>query len=163
MEEEKAVENFRLWFVEPIEKLKELPDGAGGFIAFMVGLALYERLIIAKLKLDNHPTDDAAVQKAMTDDLRLTDLQRRIFWDMLRNGLLHQAMPKIGKTNCIFHHIFSGYPEFRTLDSSPVICIDPWKFTDRVIKEFLSDTSLISASDSYPLAHIAPIPFERLK
>ena len=162
MEEGKATEYFHLWFVEPIKKLKELPDGAGGFVAFMVGLALYERLIVAKLKLENRQIDDDAVQQVMADDLGLTDPQRRIFWDMLRNGLLHQAMPKVGKTGCMFHHTFSGNPEFKSLNDTPVICIDPWKFTDRVLQEFLSSPSLIIASESYPLASIAPIPFEKL-
>lgn len=163
MDDEKSVSRFRLWFVEPIEKLKELPDGAGGFIAFMVGLALYERLIVAKLKVDNYPMDDQTIQHAIADDLKLSDTQRRIFWDMLRNGLLHQAMPKVGKTGCIFHHTFSEYPEFKSLNGASVICIDPWKFTNRVLDEFLSSPILISASESYPIALIAPIPFEKLE
>jgi len=163
MEEEKALEYFRMWFVEPIENLKELRGGNGGFVAFMVGLALYERLIVAKLKLGNFEADDDAIQQAMSDDLKLSDTQRRIFWDMLRNGLLHQAMPKVGKTRCCFHHQFSAYPEFRTSDNRPVICIDPWKFTDRVLEEFLMHPSLIFASESYPLAYIGEISFDRLE
>jgi len=160
MEETNSLEYFRMWFVEPIEKLKELPGGNGGFVAFMVGLALYERLIVAKLKLGNLETDDEAIQQAMADDLKLSDIQRRIFWDMLRNGLLHQAMPKVGKTRCYFHHQFSAYPEFRTSDNGPVICIDPWKFTNRVLEEFLMHPSLIVASESYPLAYIGDITLE---
>jgi hypothetical protein len=108
--ETNALDLFRLWFVQPIEKLKETPEGSGGFIALMVGLVLYERLLIAKLKLENRPTDDETIQQAMAVDLKLTDSQRRIFWDVLRNGLLHQAVPKAGKTGCIFHYAFSGYP-----------------------------------------------------
>lgn len=162
MEEETALKYFRIWFIEPIEKLKELPGGNGGFVAFMVGLALYERLMVAKLKLENRETNDDAIQQAMAIDLNLSDRQRRIFWDMLRNGLLHQGMPKVGKTRCFFHHQFSGYPEFRTSDNIPVICIDPWKFTDRVLKEFLQHPMLIVSSESYPLAYIGEISFERL-
>jgi hypothetical protein len=163
VEEEKALGYFRLWFVEPIEKLKELPSGAGGFIAFMVGLALYERLIVAKLKVENNSTAELFVQQAMADDLKLTNQQQRIFWDMLRNGLLHQAMPKAGKTCCFFHHTFTGYPEFKMQNEALIICIDPWKFTDRVLGDFISNPSLIIASGSYPLASIVPIPFEKLR
>lgn len=161
MDEDMGVNYFRVWFVEPIEKLKELPNGAGGFIAFMVGLALYERLIVAKLKLDNRSTDELVIQEAMGHDLGLSDEQRRIFWDMIRNGLLHQAMPKKGKTNYLFCHTFSGYPKFELINGSLVICIDPWKFTDRVMAEFLSNPGLIVASESYPLASIIPLTLEK--
>jgi len=81
---------------------------------------------------------------------------------LFRNGLFHQAMPKLGKTGYCFNHTFTGYPEFKVLDGHPVICIDPWKFTDRVIKEFLSDPKLIMESVSYPLPSILPIPFDKL-
>jgi len=162
MSEQEALDKFRLWYIGPIEKLKELPNGAGGFVAFMVGIALYERLIVAWLKLKEQKADDDAIQKTIKDDLRLTDQERRIFWDMFRNGLFHQAMPKLGKTGYCFNHTFTCYPEFKVLDGHAVICIDPWKFTDRVIKEFLSDPKLIIESVSYPLPSILPIPFDKL-
>jgi len=98
MSEQEALDKFRLWYIGPIEKLKELPNGAGGFVAFMVGIALYERLIVARLKLKDQKADDDALQETIKGDLRLTDQERRIFWDMFRNGLFHQAMPKLGKT-----------------------------------------------------------------
>jgi hypothetical protein len=162
MDEREATEMVRLWYAEPVEKLKELPNGAGGFVAFMVGIALYERLVVAKLKLKEQRVDDDVIHKAMNDDLQLSDQERRIFWDIFRNGLFHQAMPKIGKTGYCFDYRFSGYPEFKALDGHPVICIDPWKFTDRVIKEFLSDPKLFIVSESYPLPSIIPIPFDKL-
>lgn len=161
MEIEEALAYFEMWFVQPVEKLKELPNGAGGFVAFMVGLALYERLISAKLKFKNLSSNEETFKKAMAEDLRLSDKDRSIFWDMLRNGLLHQGMPKIGRTGCFFHHSFSEYPEFTQINGKPVICIDPWKFTDRVIKEFLVNPSLINSSESFPLAYISPIPFNK--
>jgi len=163
MDQEDSIRSFNLWFVEPIEKLKELPNGSGGIIAFMIGLALYERLIIAKLKFENCPSDEESIRKAMSEDLQLSESQQRVFWDMLRNGFLHQAMPKIGKTRCMFHDSFTEYPVFKTLDGMEVICINPWRFTDRVISEYLAYPCLINISESYPLVRISPIPFERLE
>jgi len=162
MNEQEAVDKFRRWYFEPIEKLRKLPNGDGGFVAFMVGIALYERWITAKLKSKNQMADKKSIKKAMQDDLGLSDQERRIFWDMFRNGLFHKAMPKLGKTGYWFNCTFSGYPEFKVLDGHPVIRIDPWKFTDRVIKEFLSDPKLIMESESYPLPSILPIPFDEL-
>jgi len=163
MEQEIPLSAFYVWFVEPIEKLKELPNGAGGIVAFMVGLALYERLIVAKLRINDQPTDEESIKKTMSEDLLLSDSQRRIFWDMLRNGFLHQAMPKTGTTICMFHDSFTEYPIFKTIDGMPVICINPWKFTDRVISVFLENPNLINSSESYPFVQISPIPFEKLK
>jgi hypothetical protein len=162
MNEQEALEKFRLWYVEPVEKLKELPYGSGGFAAFMVGLALYERLIVAKIKITGQEANDEAIQNAMNEDLRLSDIERRIFWDMFRNGLFHQAMPKIGRTGYCFDNSFTGFPEFKALNGHPVICIDPWKFTDRVINELIATPKLIVESESYPLPSILPIPFNNL-
>jgi len=100
-------------------------------------------------------TDDDAVRQEIGRDLKISDIQRSIFWDTFRNGLLHGAMPKAGRTKFMLEHAYSGYPEFKAAsDGSSVICINPWKFADRVAKEFLSDTNLITASDSFPLANV---------
>jgi len=37
------IDRFNGWFVEPIEKLKELPEGDGGFLALSAALFLCER------------------------------------------------------------------------------------------------------------------------
>lgn len=103
------------------------------------------------------------MKQEMAKDLGLSPKEQAIFWDMFRNGLLHHAMPKAGKTFWIFHHTFGDCPTFKTLDGTAVVCIDPWKFTDRVLKEFLADPDLIIASESFPLPTILPIPFERLR
>jgi len=158
MNEQVAMDKFQIWFVNPIQKLKELPNGAGGFVAFIVGVILYERLISARLSLQGQKTSDEVIRNAMAEDLHLTDDQRRVFWDMFRNGLLHQAMPKLGKTGFCFHHTFSGFPKFKLVNEQPAICIDPWKFTDRILNEFLLEPALIFESDSYPFASI--LPFE---
>lgn len=162
MDETTAANLFKRWYVEPVEILKTLPDGNGGFAAFVVGIALYERLIKARLKLQHQPTDDDTVRREIAQDLRLPDGERSIFWDMFRNGMMHQAMPKSGKTDWAFHHSFSGYPEFKTINGQSVICINPWKFTDRVLQEFMSKPELIIASNSFPLGTIAPLPPELL-
>jgi hypothetical protein len=154
-------EKFDGWFVKPIKLLKdELPEGDGGFVAFMAALALYERLIIARLKISKLPTDETSIKQEMSRDLGLPDYQRQIFWDMFRNGLLHQAMPKAGKTNYFFSDQYSGYPEFKTAKGCTFICMDPWKFTDRVLQEYLSNPRLIIESNSFPIAAVTTIKFD---
>jgi hypothetical protein len=62
MNNQEALDKFRIWYFEPIEKLKELPNGGGGFVAFMVGLTLYERLIIARIKQERNATSDYKIK-----------------------------------------------------------------------------------------------------
>lgn len=160
---EEAIRRFNEWYVEPINKLKELPAGNGGFAAFIVALALYERLIAARLKLRNQPDDDTnLIKREMAADLHITLGQQHVFWRVFRIGLLHGAMPEIGKTQYWLDERFSEYPEFGTLDGVPFICINTWKFADRVLQEFLADPTLITASNSFPLASVLPMPIERL-
>lgn len=154
MNEQEALDKFKLWYVEPVEKLKELSDGAGGFVAFIVGLTLYERLIYSKLKLIGHKTSSEDFDEAMNEDLKLTDYQRKVFWDMFRNGLLHKAMPKLGKTGYRFHDCFTGYPQFVNEKGYELIHINPWKFTDRVLNEFSENPKLILIAKEYPLPFI---------
>lgn len=163
MDKINAEELFQRWFVIPISKLKELPNGDGGFVAFISALALYERLVVAKLKVQNQTSEPEKVKQVMAKDLGLSPKEQAIFWDMFRNGLLHHAMPKAGKTSWIFHDTFGASPTFQFLDNAAFICIDPWKFTDWVLGEFLANPNLIIASESFPLPSILPIPFDRLK
>jgi len=154
---------FMVWFAEPIEKLKELRDGSGAFAAFIVGLAWYQRLILARLDLKGASTGEDSQKDEIARDLKLSDGERSIFWRIFRTGLLHGAMPLAGKTNFIFHHSYSGYPEFKKVsDGASVICINPWKFADRVVQEFLSNPNLITASDSFPLANVVLVSPDNL-
>lgn len=153
---------FERWYVRPIEKLKELPDGDGGFAALMLTLPLYERLIVGRLKLDNRPTDEEAVRAEMGSDLHLTDDQQRRFWAVLRIGFMHQAMGQNGRTKWLTSHTFTERPEFRVVRGTPTICLDPWKFADRVLREFQRRPELITASESFPLADIIPMQISEL-
>lgn len=151
-------ELFVRWYVNPIKKLKELPNGDGGFAAFMIALPLYERYIIAKLKLDGKSTDKETISEEMSTDLQISAGEQSVFWDLFRNGFAHQAMPKAGKTSWLTSSEFTEFPEFKTTNEQNYICIDPWKFADRVLNLFMLDHRLIIASDSFPLASIFSIP-----
>jgi hypothetical protein len=153
-----SIDLFNRWFTEPINILKKLPNGDGGFAAFMISIPLYERYIISKLKLENKLTDDKNIRNEIANDLNLTDGQRTVFWDMFRNGLMHEAMPKDGKTLWITSSKFTELPEFKTISGHDYVCIDPWKFADRVLSKFTSDHRLITASESFPFASIFALP-----
>ena len=153
-----SIEYFRRWFVNPIKKLEDLPKGDGGFAAFMIVIPLYDRYIRAKLKLAGKCTADESVRKEISKDLRMDDKQRRVFWAMFRNGFMHQGMPKKGETKYMFSSSFSAIPEFKEINNKNFICLDPWKFSERVLNKFLEEPKLITVSESCPLASIFVMP-----
>ena len=105
-------ERFDAWYVKAIEKLKELPEGDGAFAALMIALPLYERYITAKLKLEGKTIDEEALKLEIGRDLRLTDGQRRVFWDVFRVGFTHHGMGKRGKTKWRVSHLGGALPVF---------------------------------------------------
>jgi len=126
----------------------------------MIALPLYERYIIAKLKLAGTETSEDNIKTEIGTDLGLDDRQRSIFWEVFRNGFMHQAMAKDGKTKWAISHNFGALPDFKDLKGVSYILIDPWKFADRVIQHFVKQPELITASDSFPLATIFQLPAE---
>ena len=164
MSKEKALEFFIAWFAKPIQSL----DIDGGFVAFMVTLALYERLIHAKLQIKGKDTKSNFFDY-MATDLGLTLDERRDFWDMFRHGMLHRGMPKIDKekqkttTGYIFQSDFSAYPEFKMYYGQPIICIDPTKFAARILDEFIQSPELILLADLFPFPTVGPIDLNELK
>jgi hypothetical protein len=149
------LERFNAWFVGAVAKLRELPEGDGAFAALMIVLPLYERLIIARLKLAGSATGDAEIRQAIGADLGLNDQDRSIFWQMFRTGFMHQGMVASGNTKWLVSHRFDELPEFRELEAGGrCVCIDPWKFADRVLGAFQADPRLITASESFPLADL---------
>jgi hypothetical protein len=157
------IELFERWFGRSVEKLRELPMGDGAFAALMIGIPLYERYIVGKLKLEGKPTSLDEVKQAMGADLGLGDRERSIFWDMFRNGFMHQGMAQDGKTKWMVSKEFGALPEFRAIQGVTYVCLDPWKFTNRVLNAFRADHRLITASESFPWASIFMLPVEALQ
>lgn len=90
---------FRRWFVTPLELLeRDLPNGDGAFVALMAALPLYERAIIAELKLDKEETTPEAIETRVEKDLGIDTNTRKKFWAIYRNGFMHQGMGLDGKS-----------------------------------------------------------------
>lgn len=151
-------ERFKGWYVRAVQKLKELPEGDGAFAALMIALPLYERLIKAKLKLAGKSTTDEDFAAAVADDFGLSGANRSVFWSAFRVGFMHQAMGKAGRTPWLVNGGFGAIPEFREIEGKRCVCIDPWKFADRVFEGFLESPELITASESFPLAGVRAFP-----
>lgn len=153
-------ERFGGWYAKAIDKLRELPEGDGAFAALMIALPLYERYIIAKLKLAWESTSEEDVRREIGADLQINDRERKVFWSIFRNGFMHQGMGMAGDTKWLVSHHFGELPEFNTYRGQRCLCIDPWKFTDRMIRKFTDNPQLITASDSFPLADVFAVQSE---
>ncbi len=149
-----SIERFDGWFVKPIEKLEELPEGDGAFAALMITLPLYERYIDAKLKLAGKDRTPENKEEEAGKDLGLEDQQRRIFWSIFRIGFMHQAMGTFGNTMWLVDDSIGDLPEFRDIGSHSYVCLNPWKFAKRLFAKYRDDHRLIDASVSFPLADV---------
>jgi hypothetical protein len=155
-----AILMLQRWFVAPIAHLKKLPSGDGGFVALLTAITLYERLVNSRLKIQGLPQDLTSVKLEVERELQLTPEQRSIFWTVFRIGLAHQAMPMAGKTAWALGERFNALPSFQNIGGIDYVCIDPWKFAERVLQAFLDKPQLINATESFQFGTIGQLPPE---
>lgn len=94
--EPNEVQRFKRWFVVPFNKLKEIPNGDGAFVALSMGLFLCERYYKLEARIQDEETtskDDQFRNKA-AKDLNVNSTFFCHFWQVFRNGMQHQATPK---------------------------------------------------------------------
>jgi hypothetical protein len=146
---------FRRWFVDAVAKLRELPKGDGGIAVFMITLPLVERAAVIRLKLGHEERTDTNIKNEVGQILGLTDDgQRRIFWDMFRNGFLHLGMPLAGKTRWQFSGSYTEKPIFNDINGDKFVCLDPWKFAVSILNLYSNDPRLITDSESAPFGDV---------
>jgi hypothetical protein len=156
-----ALETFRRWFCTPLRELEKLPDGDGAFVALAVSCFLYERYATAILKESGTTADDAAKRKQLASDFGVDLRTAEAFWDVIRNGFLHQGMGKQVDRGVVL-------PSWSVSESYPVLVLDagtpghlrvqPWRFRDRVLELWKSRHDLIEANSSFPWATISKRP-----
>jgi hypothetical protein len=120
----------------------------------MAALPLYERAIIAELKLDGEETTTEAIGARIEKDLGIDTNTRKKFWAIYRNGFMHQGMGLDGKSKW---KISAGYklaPEIKTENGLDFICMNPWDFAKHTVGKFIDRPELITSSESFPFASI---------
>ena len=159
------MERFDGWFVKPIEKLKELPEGDGGFLALSAALFLCERYYRASTDTLSGKRDDEKFKVAAAKDLGLSLEDFNCFWIIYRNGVQHQGTPKkyIDKKNQIkyFFHIsdeFNGIPEVYKINAyKREIRLNVWKFADLIINKFKTNESVFRKAVSHTFPEVKGI------
>jgi hypothetical protein len=152
---------FKRWYVKPLEMLMELENGDGGFAALAISCPLYERYATAALKESGKSAADDNLVKQLAGDFGVDQSTAETFWDVMRNGLLHQGMPKQKKhgaklTRWRFSAEYTAPIKLRT-GSSTILEVQPWLFTDKVLSLWLSRLDLIAQNQSFPWATIEEI------
>ena len=159
-----AKSDFERWFVQPLRQLENIPNGDGAFIALASSCFLYERYIRAKaahtlgLKPDERFIPERPKQIAV--DFQVDEDTARAFWDVMRNGLLHFAMPKHLKgtkksPRWHFHHDYTQSIQLNQwADGKWYLEIQPWKVVDRVLVICAQNINLITETQGFPWAII---------
>ena len=104
-------DHFRMWYVEPLRALEVMPEGQGGFIALATACFLYERYAAAVLNSQGKKADRSGKLRQLVNDFNVNDATAKAFWNVIRDGLLHQGMPMQQKQGqilpkCAFHHLY---------------------------------------------------------
>jgi len=155
-------DRFRMWYVEPLRALEEMPKGQGGFIALATACFLYERYAVAALRAQGKKADRSGKLSQLASDFDVDDATAKAFWDVIRDGLLHQGMPMQQKQNELlpryaFHHL---YPlmSLENIHGEIWLKVQPWKFMNKVLSIWDSNFELLRQSGSFPWANIGLVP-----
>ena len=163
------LEKFVRWFEVPYHGLKSHSDGDGAFIALSVGFLLFERYyrIITNTQ-DIVDFDTARNRGAKELDVNCEFFS--IFWSTYRNGLMHQGTPRVYERDGIKYKwlidgTFNEYPTYFDDNGFRYICLDPWKFTEFTLRQFINNPDRINGSIIYSLGDINEdkLPFTSIK
>lgn len=160
-----AKSDFERWFVQPLRQLESIPNGDGAFIALASSCFLYERYIRAKAAhiLGSKPAGKRFIRertKQIAADFQVNEDTASAFWNVIRNGLLHFAMPKHlegtkQSPKWHFHHEYTQPIRLsQWSDGKWYLEIQPWKVMDRVLGICAQNIDLITETQGFPWAVI---------
>jgi hypothetical protein len=154
---------FERWYAAPLAVLETVPNGDGAFVAFSVSLTLYERFARSALKAAGLKANDEALHARLADDFAIVKTEATEFWNVMRHGMQHQAMPMQRQhggatlTPWRFHGDFPRPIQFGSQEGSRLLQVQPWLFRDVVLKLYRGSPQLIDQNQSFPRANIFPM------
>jgi hypothetical protein len=164
-----AVSNFKRWFEKPLEAVKKVCGADGGFVALGVSCPLYERYVMAvyerqpylEVELENPRKDENRnrIHKALMVDFDISEGTAEVFWDVIRNGILHQSMPSQMKYKEPLTKYFLKAEQPKPIEMCKyegldMLVVDHWGFADKVVELWKNNMELIDNIQSYPWANI---------
>ena len=146
-------DTFNRWFVVPLRKLERIPDGDGAFVAMPASCCLYERYVLAT----QGTSKKKVIYRQLSQDFHIDTKTAQVFWDLIRNGILHQAMPKAKSRSLPEWEWDDSFPDAIALSDTgrvPKLNVQPWRFTNRVLELCESNLGLIIQNPKNPWAII---------
>jgi hypothetical protein len=153
--------SFNYWFVVPVQHLRSIPNNDGSFVALAISLFLYERYASVMLKQRGMKVNEKNIPKQIVVDFGIDEHVARAFWDVMRNGLLHQGMPKQAEKgrktlpDWIFHHNQVEHPmEVIDINGRRLLSVQPWMVVNKVIELWAENLHLLDQNQSFPWAQV---------
>jgi hypothetical protein len=156
--EAEALQKFNLWFKEHYKLVKNGGGGHGAFIALSIGLFLTERFFRHETgTIDDHRGPHANDFKAPAATFFNTDpVFFYAFWNVYRNGMQHQGSPKSTPVQgWDVHGDYDADPTKAVHNGKDIICLNPWKFTDKIIAKWESRLDLLALLGSHQLGSLS--------
>lgn len=153
-------EFFDRWFVVPLSTLESIPNGDGGIIALATSCFLYERYAIARIKNSGQKANRSSLIEQFSIDFTTNEETAKAFWDVIRDGILHQGMPKQrneGKRDLpgyVFHESFTVPVELVVFGKEEILKIQPWLLISRVLDLCQAEIELLAKNNSFPFPKI---------
>lgn len=123
---------FEKWVKEPLDSLREIPDGGGAFVAIQIIMAVLNGIVKAtyfKSIEDKKSPDDTLPSNRLIADFLNTDEDSVTGWRHAM-GASSWRMFMIPKKRLRISH---KYGELPILGEDGRWEVDPWKFTDLVL------------------------------
>jgi hypothetical protein len=156
-------DNFIKWFKEPLKCLYQNDDA--GFIILMVSLPLLERYLREKSGVHEGNLNDSFYKKFVEMFPSVNDKGiAKKFWQIYRNGLLHQATLSLKAKNGTIILAAGGHGDAPKIKydgygaQGEMFTVSPRKFSEKVILTIESDFATFEgmSSANHPLAQILP-------
>ena len=154
-------ESFHNWSVVPIRRLEAVPNHDGSFVALATALFLYERYAKIKLKQRGIKATDKNIAKQIILDFGVDEQLAEVFGDVMRNGLLHQGMPKQSEQGekkfpeWIFHHNEGDkLIELRKFQDRTLLFVQPWNVVNKIIALWQENSERLSQNESFSWAQV---------
>jgi len=156
-------DNFIKWFEEPLKYLYE--NDNAGFVILMVSLPLLERYLREKSGVHEGKLNDSFYKRFAEIYPSLNDRGiAKKFWQIYRNGLLHQATLSLKAKNgtiVLAAGVHGDAPEIKHEGygaDGEVFTISPRKFSEKIVLTIKSDFATFEGTGSanHPLPQILP-------
>ncbi len=153
------IESFNRWYVNPLRRLEATNNGDGGFVALAISCFLFERYATAKVKSIGSKADKKVKVAILSDEFRINKTIAKYFWEIIRDGMLHQGMPKV-TSDSVHWAFFEPIPAIgmQYKNGKPFLLqVHPWKFMNCVLDLCVKNINLLVSSNSFPWAKIVPV------